>query len=101
MSLSRRVPSFFCCASKSSTCLVFSRPSSTSASAIRSPNVLTGGMCEFLSENLAQVFYQLDRRHDVPEQPILSRLGQFFGRGLIKGIGGRHENTLAHAIKGK
>src|SRR5208282_1632145 len=97
MSLSSRVPSFFCWSSNASTWLTLSRPSSTSASAMRSPKVLTGGMG--LAEKLADVLDQLGRGRQVPEQAVGGGFGQFFGGLLVEGIGGGHKDGLAHPVK--
>src|SRR6185369_438211 len=97
ISLTRRVPSFFCCSSSSSTWTGFNRPSSTRASAMRSPNDLTLAMG--LTENLAQQDDQFERRHQVPQQPLRRHFRQFLCRLLVERIGGRHQDRLAHAVK--
>jgi len=84
--------------SKSSTWPALSRPSSTSASAIRSPNVFTGGGMR-LPENLADVFDQFSRRDKIPQQPVGGGGRQFFCRLLIEWVGRGHENRFAHAIE--
>src|SRR5438445_6151636 len=98
INLNSRVPSFFCCCSKSSTWPALSRPSSTSASAIRSPHAFTGGGMR-LPENLADVFDQFSRRDKIPQQPVGGGGRQFFCRLLIEWVGRGHENRFAHAIE--
>src|SRR5882762_8944942 len=101
MSLSRRVPSFFCCSSSSSTCRALSKPSSTSASAMRSPNVFTGGMGLVQSEGFADVLYELAGRDQIPQEAVGRRLRQFLGGLLVEWIGGCHQNAFAHPVKGQ
>src|ERR1043166_1546678 len=96
MSLSRRVPSFFCCSSNCSTWRAVGRPSSTRASAIRSPNVFTGGM---LTENFAQIFYEVRRWDQIPKQPIWGSLSQLLRGLLIEWIGRRDKDRLAHPVE--
>src|SRR5258706_6478809 len=99
-SLTSRAPSFFCCSSSSSTWLAPSRPSSTSASAMRSPNDFTLAMM-ILSERLADVCEQILRWRQIPHQPVGRGGGDFLGGLLVEGIGGGHQNRLAHPVKGR
>src|SRR5438067_2454604 len=99
MSLRRRVPSLFCCSSSSSTWRLLSRPSSTSASAIRSPKGFIGGIRS--TESFAEVLDEFSRGDQIPQQTVTGGARQFFGRLSIEGIGGRDENGFAHAIEGQ
>src|SRR5664280_410177 len=98
MSLMRRAPSFFCCSSSSTTCPSDNRPSSTRASAMRSPNDLTLAMA--LSECFSEVGDQVSRRRQIPQQSVRGGFRQILHRLLIEGIGGGHQNGFAHAVKG-
>src|SRR5262249_45824173 len=98
-SLIKRVPSFFCCSISSSTCLGDNKPSSTRASAIRSPNDLTGGMR--LTEGFADVFDEVVGRHQEPEQPVGGGFGQFLGGLLVEWICRGHHHRFAHPVEGQ
>src|SRR5882757_2704682 len=98
-SLTSRAPSFFCCSSSSSTWLAPSRPSSTSASAMRSPNDFTLAM--ILTERFADICEQFLRRCQIPHQPVGRGGGDFLGGLLVEGIGGGHQDRLAHPVKGR
>src|SRR5438477_584177 len=99
MILSRRVPSRFCCSINSSTCLRKSNPSSTSASAIRSPNVLIGGITDSLAENLAQGFDDVSGWGQIPEQALLGRFFHLLDSLGVERIGGSNQNRFAQSIK--
>src|ERR1700690_3017636 len=99
MSLMRREPSFFCCSSRASICSTDNRPSSTSASAMPSPNDLTLAM--ILAEGFAEVKDQVGGRRQIPQQPVLGRSRQILHRLLVEGIGGGHEDGFAHAVEGQ
>src|SRR6185436_18579652 len=103
MILRRRVPSFFCNSRSSSTCLTKRRPSSTSASAIRSPKVLMAAIgCQIaLADDFAQELDQIGGRGQIPEQALLGGFLQFKGCLAIERVGGGDEDRLAHAIKRK
>src|SRR5208282_1497762 len=97
MSLTRRAPCFFCCSSSSSTWPAFSNPSSTSASAMRSPNDFIVAMA--LTEGLAEVGQQISGRRQIPDQPVRGGPGQLLDRLLIERIRGRDQDRLAHPVK--
>src|SRR6266700_278060 len=99
MILSRRVPSRFCTSISSSTCLRKSRPSSTRASAMRSPKVLIGGI--ELAESLFQRFHDFGRRGQVPEQTLFGGLLQVDGGRAVERVGSGDHDRFAQAIKRK
>src|SRR5207302_6714334 len=100
ISLSRRVPSFFCRSSSSSTCLVESRPSSTSASAMRSPKLLMGGIkLPGSAESLADDFHQFRRRTNIPQQPVLGRVFKVPHGLLVERISRGDKDQFAHAVE--
>src|SRR5664279_3144437 len=97
MSLTRRAPCFFCCSSSSSTWLTPSKPSSTSASAMRSPNDFILAMV--LAEGFAEVDQQVGRRHQIPDQPVRGGLRQFLHHLLVEWVRRRHQDGLAHPVE--
>src|SRR5437868_1929677 len=101
MILSRRVPSRFCCSINSSTCLRKSRPSSTSASAIRSPKVLIGGIREqkILPESLANACDNIGGGRQVPKQALLGGRFHFEGGLAIEGVGRGDEDRFAQPVE--
>src|SRR5437667_1211005 len=99
ISLSRRVPSFFWRSSSSSTCLVESRPSSTSASAMRSPKLLMGGIKLRSAESLPDDFHQFRRRTNIPQQPVLRRVFKVPNSLLVERISCGDKEQFAHAFE--
>src|SRR4051794_6543475 len=97
INFSRRVPSFFCCSRSSSTCLVVRSPSSTNASAMRSPRVFTGGIGS--TKNFAQPAHEFVRRRQIPEESAAGKTLEFQGGLLIKGVCRRDQDGFAHPIK--
>src|SRR5664280_1206130 len=97
MSLMRRAPPLFCCSSSSSICPADNKPSSTSASAMRSPNDLTLAMA--LTERGAEVGDQVGGRRQIPQQPVRGGFSQILHCLLIKRIGGCHQNGFAHPVE--
>src|SRR5690348_4014332 len=97
INLTSRVPPFFCSSSSVSTCWEVNKPSSTRASAMRSPNDLTLAMS--LTESFADILHQFGRRRQVPEQPVGGGFGQFLRRLLVERICGGHQNSLAHPVE--
>src|SRR2546428_2224233 len=98
--LSRRVPSRFCCSINSSTCLRKSSPSSTSASAIRSPKVLIGGIAQDLAESFSEHLGYFGWRGKIPEQPLLGGFFQFHDGLAVEGVGGGYQDRFAQPVKG-
>src|SRR6185369_7031483 len=96
----RRVPSFFCCSSNSWITGAVTRPSSMRASAIRSPNVLTGGMGG-LPESFTDVFDEFDRCGQIPQQTLAAGGRQLLGRLLVEWVGGYDQHGVAHPIDGE
>src|SRR5438477_2952550 len=97
MSLSTRVPSFFWSSSNSLTCRVVNMPSSTRASAIRSPKLLTGGMG--LAENFTDGSNQLLRWNHVPDQMTFGEFFKLVSRLFIERISGCNQNGFAHPVE--
>src|SRR5215207_9884401 len=95
-SLRRRVPSFFCCASNSVTCSAVRRPSSTSASAMRSPNVFTGGIS---AVHLLQNFRELDRRHQIENEAAFGGGFHLAHNLFVVGIAGGDHHGLAELVE--
>src|SRR3974390_3501259 len=99
INLTSRVPPFFCSSSSHSTCWEVNKPSSTRASAMRSPNDLTLAMS--LTEGFADVLHQFPGCCQIPEQAVGGGFRQFFGRLLVERICRRHQNALAHPVEGQ
>src|ERR1017187_10956330 len=97
MSLMRRAPPFFGCPSSPPSSPADNKPSSTIASAMRSPNDLTLAMA--LAERAAEVGDQVGGWRQIPQQPVRGGFSQILHCLLIKRIGGCHQNGFAHPVE--